>query len=149
MWPTVWKSRKHHKNSVLYFKSFEAIRKPCVRTRLKCIHWTPSRFGPFWSLIAPGQCLFSQFVIHIRKDMRVSKWWQETYLMSSIEGDLLWIGDDTWMHVSQVAFPLGFFGHQLPKAGRERSQYLGSKCHHNASYDGGPCRCWHLLTQLF
>lgn len=61
------------------------------------------------------------------------------YLVSSVECDLLRVGDDARVHVSQVSFPLRFFGHQLPESRRAGTQDFGSEHHHQAGDDGRPC----------
>lgn len=61
------------------------------------------------------------------------------YLVSSVEGDLLRVGDDARVHVSQVAFPPRLLGHQLPKSRRAGAQDFGGERHHQASDDGRPC----------
>lgn len=58
--------------------------------------------------------------------------------MSSIECDLLRVGYDARVHVSQVSFPPRLLGHQLPESWRAGTQDLGGERHHQACDDGRP-----------
>ena len=68
---------------------------------------------------------------------RVGEKWERkraVYLMATIERNLLSIGDDSGVNITQVAIPSSLLGNQLPKRRRHDSQYPRSDCKNRPPY---------------